>query len=478
MVANLSSLLFQLLVPCLLLSTLGRNLDAATLAQSAGLVIWAVINIGVSFLVAYFVLPRCVRVPRHLFVPFLLAMTFNNSGSLPIVLMEPLARSPVLASDPTAYQRAIAYIWVYNLFWQTTIWGIGAPAAERDAAAMRDVARAGRASGTAAATELASLKPSTSTGDIASLRPATPTDAGGGAAPSSPGASARRRSSPHRRPDHPGGDSVPHLRLDSGAAAPAPVAPQRPRGSACASACSTVISQVLTSPPVVAIAVGALLGLVPILGATLFEDGGALRPLGSVIDTLGAAMVGMSNLVLAGSLYHGSAETLGRVRGGSAGPCCPEACVRRGPACCCEAEVAAAETEDDGAVPPLRPGDEEHLSWCAIAAMVVVRLLLAPALAFALYAGAQALRLPLLVPPGGSMASPEAQAAGTDPVIFVVALVEACTPSAQFALVITQKAGMTRAAEALSLAYLVMYPVSLVTMPLWITLALSLVFGG
>lgn len=116
----LSSVLFQLLVPCLLLSALGKNLDVATLQQSAGLVVWAVINIGMSFLIGAYVIPRFVHIPRHAFMPYLLAVTFNNGGSLPIVLMEPLTQSVLFRSDKAAYERALALIWVYNLFWQVS----------------------------------------------------------------------------------------------------------------------------------------------------------------------------------------------------------------------------------------------------------------------------------------------------------------------------------------------------------------------
>ncbi|KAA0158345.1 hypothetical protein FNF31_05030 [Cafeteria roenbergensis] len=399
MVSNLSALLMQLLVPCMLLSALGQNLDAATLGQSAGLVVWATVNLLISFVIAYFVLPRCVRVPQHLFVPFVLALTFNNSGSMPIVLLEPLARSPALAADPDAYDRALAYIWVYGLVWQVMLWGFGAPAAE----------------------------------------------------------------------------------------------------------------EVLTSPPVLGIAGGSCLGLVRPAGDALFSPAGSLAPVGSVISTLGAAMVGSSNLVLAGSLYHGSVDTLARLRRRGKLPCAARPCQAQAPppmqraAASGELAPRSAPSQKEGggsAAPghsrsgvfgsgepatPSRgslslevpePAGEEGLSATAMALVLAVRLVIAPAVSFGLYAAAMALKVPLLVPPGGSMASPEAAAAGTDPIIFVVALVQACTPSAQFALVITQQAGLSRAAESLSLLYLVMYPLSLLTMPAWITLALSLVFGN
>lgn len=549
MVSNLSALLMQLLVPCMLLSALGQNLDAATLGQSAGLVVWATVNLLISFVIAYFVLPRCVRVPQHLFVPFVLALTFNNSGSMPIVLLEPLARSPALAADPDAYDRALAYIWVYGLVWQVMLWGFGAPAAEEVGASLAaarlsasahdkrreceeggpdalpaslpcDVGPAAQPPASALRDE--EMAPAASRGVDCKACPAeaprcaVPRDAAASPAPSGivPGGAAAVDIG--AAATAPSGAGLLHRRSasDAAAAPPSRATPTQQgtsRSAACAGRCARVAKQVLTSPPVLGIAGGSCLGLVRPAGDALFSPAGSLAPVGSVISTLGAAMVGSSNLVLAGSLYHGSVDTLARLRRRGKLPCAARPCQAQAPppmqraAASGELAPRSAPSQKEGggsAAPghsrsgvfgsgepatPSRgslslevpePAGEEGLSATAMALVLAVRLVIAPAVSFGLYAAAMALKVPLLVPPGGSMASPEAAAAGTDPIIFVVALVQACTPSAQFALVITQQAGLSRAAESLSLLYLVMYPLSLLTMPAWITLALSLVFGN
>jgi hypothetical protein len=218
---------------------------------------------------------------------------------------------------------------------------------------------------------------------------------------------------------------------------------------------------------------------------------------GSVIETFGNALVPVSNLVLAGSLYHGSIDTIKRLSGGKIpGEDCCRARVRR--ACCRSCVVCLCGRDETGA--EASPGGtassgsivsvdasgpvpssglyDEQLSWSAIGAIIVLRLVLAPAASFGLYALFQYAKVPLLVPPGGSMAAPEAVEARADALIWIIALLQSCTPSAQFALVVTQKAGLTKAAETLSLLYLIMYPLSLLTMPGWIILALSMVFGS
>lgn len=307
-------------------------------------------------------------------------------------------------------------------------------------------------------------------------------------------------------------------------------------------ACRAVATQVLTSPPVVGVVVGALIGLLTPVSDTLFLSSGLFRPIGSVIETFGAAMVPVSNLVLAGSLYHGSIDTIKRLSAGAipgelwcrwavARWCCPccSAClcgraaagargsapalgpgngggmqtdgtdttaggggvraagaighgddelksspVAAGAPVCSVGAAATSETEPKIVAPSMY---DEQLSWAAIVAIIALRLVFAPAASFGLFALAQWARIPLLVPPGGSMNSPEAAASSADALIWVIALLQSCTPSAQFALVVTQKAGLSKAAEALSLLYLLMYPLSLLTMPCWIILALSMVFG-
>lgn len=97
--------------------------------------------------------------------------------------------------------------------------------------------------------------------------------------------------------------------------------------------------------------------------------------------------------------------------------------------------------------------------------LIFTRLLICPALLFGLFALCRAGAVPVLAPSNG------------DAVLSLLVLVEACAPSAQSVLLLCQMTGQVRAAKTLSIVFLVMYPVSLITMTFWISVAMALVFG-
>jgi predicted permease len=278
----------------------------------------------------------------------------------------------------------------------------------------------------------------------------------------------------------------------------------------------------LLTPPVLAIAVGIIVGLSG-GGDVFFKRGGGLFPLGEVILLLADGAVPLSNLVLAGSLYHGLRETIQRWRRDRSKAKeeaqeetkeeaqeetkedaqeetkedalanvaeRTEAEGRDGVKAMVEltgvgagvfegdVKVVTGEWDrvvDDGergegaaggtplethAPSPAEGDDKGHSLLRTMALMCLVRLVLVPAVNFALYVGASWAKIPVLAP-GASL----------DPVIRIVILTEACMPSAQSGLVILQLVGNVRAAQELSTVFLVMYPLALFTMAAWLTLA-------
>ena len=117
----------------------------------------------------------------------------------------------------------------------------------------------------------------------------------------------------------------------------------------------------------------------------------------------------------------------------------------------------------EGVDPPPGPNS---VSLRTVGVLMLVRLLLCPALLFGLFLAAETLRIPVLAP------------VGQDPVLRLLVLLETLAPSAQSVLLLCQMTNQARAASDLSLAYLAMYPVSLVTMTAGLMIAMGIVFSA
>ena len=120
-------LLMLVLMPCLLIPTLGENLSYQLMADGMYVLsIWGLIHIAINTLVAEIV--AClVSPPKYMRTEFILALISTNGLSLPLVMMEPLCRTSPLSQqtfgDNKAYDRAVAFIFIYNLPWQCFLFG-------------------------------------------------------------------------------------------------------------------------------------------------------------------------------------------------------------------------------------------------------------------------------------------------------------------------------------------------------------------
>jgi predicted permease len=477
----MADLTFLALVPCFLVVSLGKGTNGQVLLESVSLLLWSGIQLLVGLLLGGYAFERVAKPERHFAVAFKLAATFGNQGSLPLLLLSSLMRSAAFADDPTAYQRSAVYVFVYGIVWSIALWGVGRQIAARDphksgageagAGERRDeqgaivVGGAGRGGGGGFLGAPAALERCW--------------------APVLDALEAARERWEEWEADERWGGAAQSLRE-----------------------CGKAMRAGLLTPPVVAIAIGILVGLTPLQGA-LFERGGSLLPVGDVVATLGAAAIPMSNLVLAGSLFHGLRDAYERFQrrrserrgdeerglrnGGNASgdmemevemesssPSATSAVASSSSASSFAgvtptANVPSSSTTSSSTTSPPSPAsptsssssDEaapaqagESISVRTIALMCVARLVLVSGVNVGLYWLASWAKVPVLAP-----------GAALDPVMRMVILVEACMPSGQFNLLILQTTGNQKAAQDLSSAYLIMYPLSLISIAGWLTLA-------
>ena len=433
----------NMLSPALLLSTFGRTLTPAALRDGGFAAGWAVVHIGVGIGVA-FGARALAPPPRGLEGAFALSIVFANALSLPLLLLTSLTARGALRADPTALPRAIQFVFMYTIPWWLIMYSVGIELA-------RVSSRGGGGGG------------------------------GGGVVATLAGAFSRS-----------------------------------------------------LQPPIVAVFVGILIGLTPLSGL-LFGPAAPFAGLGDVLTLFGQGSVPAANIVLAGSLYGGLADAVREARAalgeaappddapalthlvsnarvlaraaaqtwrggggggrggrgggahvelrdadadGSASPAALVApvavLVSGGPASAAAAaggpspspsplplpspSPAAVTVADPAAATAAEAEVPLHLDARTTLTILVARLVVAPAISFGLFALAQ--RVPAF--------------ASDDAVLSLVVLVQAAMPSAQTALVVLSNVDDARAAKALSLLYIVMYPVACVALIPWLMLALKL----
>ena len=415
-----ASLVMYVFSPCLLLSTYGQSLSLDVLQNTLAMALWCVIHILVSYAVGRATLPLS-RAPANLAGVYRIALIWGNAASLPFLLLSTLVQREKLRADEGAFTRGIAYAFSYLIPWWLTIYSLGI--------------------------------------EIMSPPAAAPTAASGVAASAGAGAGA------------PG------------------AAPPLPRTDA-----QSVILRTLQQPPVAATFAGILLGLTPLRGL-FWGSSPPLEGMGSVISLLGGGSIPTANIVLAGSLFSAVCELRkevlawmgeeeaapalgglaalaasaslfaraarrrvwgsggrvllvdGALAGGAAGEPAPQ-----GKA---EAVAAAPPGSAEGA------GEEAtFFSPHTMGVIIAVRLVLCPAINFALYhALARAWQVPLLV--------------SSDPMVTLVVLLQAAMPSAQTLLIVASNVGNDKAGRALSLLFILQYPVATLLLIPWLMIAIS-----
>ena len=124
---HFSKILMPVMLPCLLIVSLGRNAQIHNIEQWWMLIVAAGLFVICGFLISELVF-RLLRLPKHLLRNFCTATAFGNSSYLPLPLMMTItATAPIFLDDETAGERSFAYISVYLLCHSPLLWLIGFP---------------------------------------------------------------------------------------------------------------------------------------------------------------------------------------------------------------------------------------------------------------------------------------------------------------------------------------------------------------
>ena len=110
---NFSRLVSNVCLPCLMFEQFGRSLSVERLQSAWYLAAFSVVNIAVAFCVGSVL--RCIARPHErLHRGFLMALTFQNCLSLPLLLVEVLTRQPVIKDKiPDAYDQGYTFVFCY-----------------------------------------------------------------------------------------------------------------------------------------------------------------------------------------------------------------------------------------------------------------------------------------------------------------------------------------------------------------------------
>ena len=506
--------------PALLFSVLGRTLTPALLYDAASAAVWCVITVLVGVGVAF--AARVVARPPPAFEgSFLIAIIFSNAMSLPLLLLSSLTARGTLHDDAGAFTRAVSYVFVYTIPWWVLLYSVGLELAHRSAAS-HAAGGAPRVDATLRAVlSRALLQPpviAIGVGIIVGLTPlrwlffgdAAPlagfgdvaTLIGSGSVPSANivlagslygGCSDAVRDARAWLGDAPppadasagaklldamrtlvrAGERAwqeqgarvrgpPDVRLGGGDAPSAPEGGARPsggRGGGCAAEAVPPLSPPAAASPF-------SLGGSAARGSTLqllvrdADDGVDVSALSRDEGGVGA---GSSRDGGAAAAADGAAPPLDGLSG-EAFSAAPEALA----APAADGGVEGSGSKDASAPVPLALdvvapdplAAATRMPFSSIGTILVARLVVVPAVVFALFFAAQVGQVPLLV--------------SDDPVLTLVVLVQAAMPSAQSLLIVTSNVGDTRGTKALSLLFIVQYPLACLVLVPWLMLALEM----
>ena len=99
------------MLPCLLVSTLGANLNAEVFRAGYPLFFWGLLHQLIGLLVGHLA-RRLGNIPDSFGREFSSACAFGNCGSLPLVVVETLARQPPLSNNSESLERMTTYVFL------------------------------------------------------------------------------------------------------------------------------------------------------------------------------------------------------------------------------------------------------------------------------------------------------------------------------------------------------------------------------
>lgn len=448
-VKTLSSLVMWICSPCLLLSIYGRSLTWDLLDNTLSCCAWCCVHVAVSVAVGKLTVGSAAP-PLHLAGVYKCAIVFANAASLPFLLLTTLVQRPALRDDPGAFDRGVAYCFSYLIPWWCCIYSIG----------------------------FEMLKPAVAMVQEEEKHPQSPVEVvSGGEVPSLP------------------------MVAPTSAAVSAP-APATTTTTTTTLSVSDVLKRTLQQPPILATLAGVIIGLTPIK-LLFWGPSPPLEGVGAVVTLLGQGSIPSANLVLAGSLFATIVElqkdTLvwmgeeappdsagGWARFTASASLFYRALQRRlagdgarGVQLRDDAEVAGAGAGTSGAGagavdevsgktaavvqeqqrPQQQPAEVMFFSLRTTAFLIASRLIFCPAVSFTLFFLAQTWRVPVLL--------------CDDPMLTLTVLLQAAMPSAQTLLIVSSNVGNEKVGRALSLLFIVMYPVATVCLLPWLMIAMD-----
>ena len=92
-IKQMSRVCVSVFLPCLVASKLAKGLTWAKFMAAWPMPLFCWAQIGTACLIGLFV-RRLVNPPKHLWRPFLCAITFQNSSALPLVIVQSLSEHP------------------------------------------------------------------------------------------------------------------------------------------------------------------------------------------------------------------------------------------------------------------------------------------------------------------------------------------------------------------------------------------------
>jgi len=442
-VRAMSRITMFLCAPCLLATNISSNLTPELLQQSWYLIPWAWLFLLIGYIVSL-VMVRCaspgVAFKRH----FLVAASHGNSMAMPLVLVETLFKQPVLLErDQDGLAQATTFIFMYVVGWSVVFWGFSfhylnysevTPAALPSSIGNSSNSHLPDNSGCISTDKKL-------TASVMEMSPITP----------SPTANNSTSNSNSRAGSN--NDTV------------------------CAANCwrrtKSCGAEVLLSPPIVGIAVGCLVGLVPSFNWLFYSESSPIRPVTLAAEVLGKGMVTITSIVMMSSLGTSfwKWKDMRDARLQQPTRPVPEP-LQSQPQYHQQLQICDEAAEQDDLIQStsqttgdMRADVVEPNGGPAVLMRVKVILTVGR----------------MLVIPAAQTAAVMAAATYTDLVpqakpLRLVLFLEACVPSANLVVVASQLHGQAEAAEHLSQAYLLMNALSVVTMTAFVANALHFVY--
>lgn len=124
---DLARLCTNIFLPALVLVSLGKGLTIKDLFEMSIIIVFCGINIMVSYAIAYLIGPFIVPKESPLFTAVVIACSFPNSTSLPILILQTSCKQIRIneeydSNEETCNAAALSMLFIYSILWQLLFW--------------------------------------------------------------------------------------------------------------------------------------------------------------------------------------------------------------------------------------------------------------------------------------------------------------------------------------------------------------------